>query len=299
VAELCDGAADLVVSHGQTVFHWVEDGTVRGTLQLGEPAWIAELTGLPVVSDLRSRDVAAGGHGAPLVSLFDVLLLSGRPASGALNLGGIANLTVAGESPLAYDVGPANALIDAAADHFHGVPYDADGRGAASGRVDADLLARLLDEPYYAAAAPKSTGKELFSRDYLVARLDPSLPGDDVIATVTELTAVVVARELAAHGLAEVFASGGGTANPTLMRRLADLADCRVRTIDELGVPSDAKEAYAFALMGFLSVHGLPGTVPACTGATGPRVLGSLTPGMAGLPRSVPGSRVPRRLVVG
>ena len=131
------------------------------------------------------------------------------------------------------------------------------------------MLAALLDEPYYSAPAPKSTGKELFSRDYLAARLDPSVSGDDVIATVTELTAVVVARELAAHRLAEVYASGGGTANPVLMRRLAELADCRVRTIDELGVPSEAKEAYAFALMGFLAAHGLPGTVPSCTGAAG------------------------------
>ncbi len=114
----------------------------------------------------------------------------------------------------------------------------------------------------------------------------------------TELTAVVAARELAAHRLAEVFVSGGGTANPTLMRRLAGLADCRVRTIDELGVPSDAKEAYAFALMGFLAAHGLPGTVPSCTGATGPRVLGSVTPGRTGLPRPVPGAAAPRRLVV-
>jgi len=299
VAELCDGTADLVVSHGQTVFHWVEDGAARGTLQLGQPAWIAERTGLPVVSDLRSRDVAAGGHGAPLVSLFDVLLLSDVPGRGALNLGGIANLTVVGDPPLAYDLGPANALIDAACDHFHGEPYDADGRRAASGAVDAQLLARLLDEPYYAAAAPKSTGKELFSRDYLAARLDPALPGDDVIATVTELTAVVVARELAAHGLGEVFVSGGGTRNPTLMRRLAELAHSRVSPIDELGVPADSKEAYAFALLGFLAACGLPGTVPSCTGAAGPRVLGSVTPGVAGLPRPSPGVVAPRRLVVG
>ena len=298
VAELCDGAADLVVSHGQTVFHWVERGTARGTLQLGQPAWIAEHTGLPVVSDLRSRDVAAGGHGAPLVSLFDVLLLSDGPGRGALNLGGIANLTVVGDAPLAYDVGPANALIDAATEHFHGEPYDVGGRRAATGGVALDLLARLLDEPYYAAAAPKSTGKELFSWDYLAARLDATLPGDDVIATVTELTAVVAARELDAHRLAEVFVSGGGTANPTLMRRLAELAGCRVRTIDELGVPSDAKEAYAFALLGFLAAHGLAGTVPSCTGATGARVLGSVTPGSSGLPRPVRVGAAPRRLVI-
>ncbi|WP_432476903.1 anhydro-N-acetylmuramic acid kinase [Nocardioides sp. GXQ0305] len=298
MAELCTGSADLVVSHGQTVFHWVEGGTARGTLQLGQPAWIAERTGLPVVSDLRSRDIAAGGHGAPLVSLFDVLLLSGRPATGALNLGGIANLTVVGDAPLAYDLGPANALIDAAADHFHGEPYDAEGRRAAAGTVVPGLLEALLDEPYYALPAPKSTGKELYSWDYLARRLDPSLSGDDVIATVTELTAVVTARELAVHGLDEVFVSGGGTGNPTLMARLAELAEGRVRTIDELGVPSDAKEAYAFALMGFLTAHGLPGTVPSCTGAAGARVLGTVAPGASGLPRAAAVATAPRRLVV-
>ncbi|MYW19923.1 anhydro-N-acetylmuramic acid kinase, partial [Streptomyces sp. SID2955] len=131
--ELCEGTADLVVSHGQTLHHWVEDGTVRGTLQLGQPAWIAEATGLPVVSDLRSRDVAAGGQGAPLVCMTDALLLSalpGRPA--ALNLGGIANVTVLapGAEPLAFDTGPANALLDAAVRHFTGgaAAYDEGGR---------------------------------------------------------------------------------------------------------------------------------------------------------------------------
>ena len=298
VSALCGGAADLVVSHGQTVFHWVDAGVARGTLQLGGPAWIAEHTGLPVVSDLRTRDVAARGQGAPLVSVFDVLLLSDRPHSGALNLGGIANLTVVGDEPVAYDVGPANALIDAATVHFHWEPYDADGRRAAAGRVVPDLLAALLEEPYYSARPPKSTGKELFSWDYLAARIDPSTPGDDVIATVTELTAVVAARALEEQSLTEVYVSGGGTRNPTLMRRLVDLAECEVRTIDDLGVPSDAKEAYAFALLGFLTAHGLPGTVPSCTGATGPRVLGSVTPGANGLPQPRPGVRPPRRLVV-
>ena len=298
VTRLCGGAADLVVSHGQTVFHWVEDGVARGTLQLGGPAWIAERTGLPVVSDLRSRDVAAGGQGAPLVSIFDVLLLTGRPHSGALNLGGIANLTVVDPQPLAYDLGPANALIDAATERIHGEPYDPDGRHAATGRIDAALLAALLDEPYYTAPAPKSTGKELFSRDYLSRYLGPGHTGDDVIATVTELTAVVAARELAAHGLTEVFVSGGGTRNATLMGRLEERADCTVRTIDGLGVPSDAKEAYAFALLGFLTVHGLAGTVPSCTGADGARVLGSVTPGAAGLPATRTGVEPPRRLVV-
>jgi anhydro-N-acetylmuramic acid kinase len=142
--EFCGGRVDLVVSHGQTVFHWVEDGTAKGTLQLGEPAWIAARTGSPVVSDLRSRDVAAGGQGAPLASLFDVLLLGGGSGTrAALNLGGIANMTIVseGREPVAYDVGPANALIDAFVQHITGgrEAFDRDGHRAARGNVNERL----------------------------------------------------------------------------------------------------------------------------------------------------------------
>jgi anhydro-N-acetylmuramic acid kinase len=155
VEQLCGGYADLIVSHGQTVFHWVDDGTVRGTLQLGQPAWIAEATGVPVVSDLRARDVAAGGQGAPLVSIIDVLWLRGRPGVPvALNLGGIANITVVHGAPVAFDTGPANALIDAVVTELTGRPFDADGVMAARGQVHEELLGRLLAEPYYARPAP-------------------------------------------------------------------------------------------------------------------------------------------------
>ena len=154
------GPVDLIVSHGQTLYHWVEDGTVKGTLQLGQPAWIAERTHVPVVSDLRPRDVAAGGQGAPLVSLLDTLLLAGRDGRpAALNLGGIANLTV---PPLAFDTGPGNALLDRAARQLAGRPYDDDGALAAAGPVVPELLDRLLADPYYARPAPKSTGPEHF-----------------------------------------------------------------------------------------------------------------------------------------
>lgn len=307
VDELCEGRADLVVSPGQTMFHWVEDGTVLGTLQLGQPAWVAERTGLPVVSDLRSRDVARGGHGAPLVSMFDVLLLGAGPARrGALNLGGIANLTVAGpvDSALAYDIGPANALIDAAALQLCGEPFDADGARAARGTVHEGLLGALLSDPYYDLRPPKSTGKELFHPGYLhdrLAALPARPPVDDVLSTVTELTARLVGTELARHRLTEVFVSGGGVRNPWLLRRISELAapGCRVRRIDELGVDADAKEAYAFALLGFLSVHGLAGTVPSCTGASAPAVLGSITPGRYPLRLPEPVAVPPSRLQVG
>lgn len=303
--ELCAGRADLVVSHGQTMYHWVdEDGRARGTLQLGQPAWIAEQTGLPVVSDLRTRDITRGGHGAPLVSIFDVLLLADRPGRrGALNLGGIANLTVVDddEPALAFDVGPANALIDAATFHLCGEPFDAAGLHAARGNVHEGLLTTLLDDSYYEKPAPKSTGKERFNWPYLRHRLgNEQVAADDVIATVTELSARLVATELRRHRVEEVFASGGGVRNPWLMQRLAALghADCRLRNIEALGMGPDDKEAYAFTLLGFLTLNGLHGTVPSCTGATGPSLLGSITPGIAPLRLPEPAQRTPARLVV-
>ncbi|MCC3772281.1 anhydro-N-acetylmuramic acid kinase [Streptomyces sp. UNOC14_S4] len=306
--ELCGGRAELVASHGQTVFHWTENGRVHGTLQIGGASWIAERTGLPVVSDFRSRDVAAGGQGAPLVALFDVMWLRDRPGRPvALNLGGIANVTVPGEAPLAYDTGPGNALIDAAVRHVsHGrLAFDAEGALAARGRVCPRLLEPLLAEPYYARPAPKTTGKELFHLPYLLAALARAgaVPAEDVVATVTALTARTVADQVRARGATEVVASGGGTRNPTLMRMLgAELPGVPVRTSDEFGVPSAAKEAYAFAVLGFLSALGLPGTLPACTGARQARVLGSLTPGAGPLrlPSAPPGPPPARlRLVNG
>ena len=315
VDELAGGRAALVVSHGQTVFHWIEDGRARGTLQLGQPAWIAERTGLPVVSDLRARDITRGGQGAPLVSILDTLLLPpGRVPRAALNLGGIANMTLIRPdgTVLAYDLGPANALVDLACRQYFDQPYDEDGRHAARGHVDADLLAVLLDEPYYARPAPKSTGKELFHAGYLEARLArvPGLAPEDIVATLTELTAQVVARECHAHGVGELVVSGGGVRNPSLLRRITGLLEAGpagsagegprpvVRPIDELGLPSDSKEAYAFALLGFLTCHGLPATVPACTGASAPAVLGTLTPGAGPLALPPAAGVVPTRLRV-
>jgi anhydro-N-acetylmuramic acid kinase len=284
-AELCAGNAELVASHGQTVFHWVEDDRVRGTLQLGQPAWIAEGTGLPVVADFRPRDVAAGGQGAPLVSIVDVLLLRGRPGTAvALNLGGIANLTVVSvdQDPIAYDTGPANALIDAAAREYTGQDYDVDGALAARGTVLPALLDRLLAEPYYRRPAPKTTGKELFHATYLdQLRADlGDLAPADVLATLTELTARTVADAIRANAATEVIASGGGTRNPVLMNRLAArLPGVTLSTSDSIGLPSAAKEAYAFAVLGFLTAHQLPGTIASCTGARHTTVLGTITPG--------------------
>ncbi|TDC32264.1 anhydro-N-acetylmuramic acid kinase [Micromonospora sp. 15K316] len=323
--ELAGGHADLVVSPGQTVFHWVQDGVARGTLQLGAVARVAARVGVPVLSDLRSADIAAGGQGAPLVPAFDALLLAPDEPAGpgpepavpgaagtggigragapraALNLGGIANLTVVapGAPVLGYDIGPANALLDAAARRLLGRPCDLDGVRAAAGRVHPGLLDRLLAEPYYAAPPPKSTGKELFHPGYLderLAALGEPVAADDVLATLTELTARVVAAECDRHGVTEVIASGGGVRNPTLRARLTELGAgrWRLRTTDELGVPAQAKEAYAFALLGWLSWHGLPGSIRSVTGAARAAVLGSWTPSGPG-PRATP-AIPPRRL---
>jgi len=290
VEQLCGGQADLIVSHGQTAFHWVDGGEVRGTLQLGQPAWIAEATGITVVSDLRTRDVAAGGQGAPLVSIVDVLWLRGRPGTPiALNLGGIANITVVTDQPIAFDTGPANALADAVVHELTGgrATFDADGVMAWRGKIHPELFARLLAEPYYARPAPKSTGKELFHLGYLAKAMEglPEIAPDDLVATVTALTARTVADAVHAHGGTEVIAAGGGIRNPALMHRLAEELDgVPLRSTDELGLPSVAKEAYAFAVLGFLAVNGLGGTVPSCTGARHASVLGSITPGAGPLP---------------
>lgn len=302
-------AAALVVAHGQTVFHWVQaDGHVGGTLQIGRSAWIADRSGLPVVSDLRSADVAAGGQGAPLVSLFDVLLL-GSDAGGpraALNLGGIANLTVVAPDadPIAYDAGPANALIDAAVAAVTGGSQTCDvgGRRAARGAVDTALLALLLDDFFLAQPPPKTTGKERYHHGFTEAAADElgrEPAPDDLVATLTAHAAEVAAAECRRHGVAEVIASGGGTENPVLMKALAErIAPTPLRTIDDLGIPSAAKEAYAFAVLGFLTWHGLPGNVPSCTGANHAAVLGTITPGASALRLPPPALRAPSRLEI-
>lgn len=304
VEQLCGGHADLIVSHGQTAFHWVDEGKVRGTLQLGQPAWIAEATGTAVVSDLRTRDVAAGGQGAPLVSIVDVLWLRGRPGTPvALNLGGIANITVVPptDDPIAFDTGPANALVDAVVRELTAgeTTFDADGVMAGRGQVHPELFDRLLAEPYYARPAPKSTGKELFHLGYLAEAMTglPPVEPDDLVATVTALTARTVADAVRAYGGTEVIAAGGGIRNPVLMHLLAsELGEVPLLATDELGMPSAAKEAYAFAVLGFLTVNGLGGTVPSCTGARHTSVLGSITPGVGPLPVSPSPKWAPRAL---
>ncbi len=272
---------------GQTVWH--EPPAV--TWQLGEPAVLAQRFGVRVVSGFRPRDVAAGGQGAPLVPMADVLLFVAPDAPRVLlNLGGMANLTyvprrAVEEGVMAFDTGPGVAVIDAVARMVdQRRSYDRDGKLAAQGTPDDAVLAELLADPFFGEPPPKSTGRERFGDRYAEA-LHRRVPGVNGVATAVELTARSVAHAVGRfvpRG-AEVVASGGGCHHPGLMasleRHLAALPGSpALRRFDQLFFPGDAKEAVAFALLGYLTLHGQPGNVPAATGAEGPRVLGAITP---------------------
>lgn len=271
-------------SHGQTLRHRPL-GRHPFTLQLGDPSVIAERCGIEVVADFRRADIAAGGQGAPLLPALHAMLLA-RPGHVRviLNLGGIANITVLGAdgSVHGFDTGPANGLLDAWCLRQRHEPFDRDGAYAASGRVDATLLAALLADPYFALPPPKSTGREHFHLGWLathprLAALDPA----DVQATLLELTARSVATAIAqsAPGAEEVLACGGGVHNGALMRRLGELlAPSVLLSTSRYGIDPDFLEATAFAWLARQRLLGLPGNLPAVTGARGPRVLGAIYP---------------------
>jgi len=268
-------------AHGQTVRHRPDAGY---TVQLLDGALLAELTRIDVVCDFRSRDVAAGGQGAPLAPGFHAAVFGHTSqARAVLNLGGIANLTllVPGRPVLGFDTGPANALLDAWCERHQGRAFDEDGAWAASGTPLPALLEALQQEPFFALAPPKSTGRDLFHLDWLAPRLDPRWAAADVQATLAELTVVSVARSLEqqAADISRLYVCGGGARNGHLMRRLATrLPDVTVSTTAELGVPVDQVEAAAFAWLAQCFVTRQPGNLPAVTGARGPRVLGALHP---------------------
>ena len=281
-------ASDLsfIAFPGQTVWH--EPPAV--TWQLGEPAILAERFGVRVVSNFRSRDCAAGGQGAPLVPMADVLLFGGSEPRVLVNIGGMANLTYVArraqeEGAFAFDTGPGMAVIDAVARLVDPIQsYDRDGELHARGRADESLLAELLADPFFVAEPPKSTGRERFGDTY-ARRLHERCPGPDGVATAVELTARSLAGAIARWTPpAEIVVSGGGAHHPGLMASLRQHLDAgrkspqQVRRFDELYFSGDAKEAVAFALLGYLTLHGQPGNLPAATGAARPRVLGSITP---------------------
>lgn len=318
--------------HGQTVWH--EPGREGGgtTLQLVDPARLAARTGIPVIHDFRSADVAAGGQGAPLVPWSDRILFS-RPETSLVlqNLGGMGNLTwlppmESDDEPVAFDTGPGNVLLDACATLATGGAWrrDMDGGLAARGRVDAGLRERILDHPFFSEAPPRSTGREVFGVHMVEALarergLEPgSLPsgeaaGDpgwaDLMATLAAVTVESVARSvadwLAPRPVDRVVVTGGGAHNPVLVKGLvAALDPVPVETgPGSLSVDPDAREAACFALLAWAFLHGVPGNVPGCTGAREPRVLGSWTPapgrprparpGEAGTPPDAGGPRDP------
>lgn len=283
------GDLAFVASHGQTIWH--EPG--RATLQLGDAAVLAERLGIRVVSDFRARDVAAGGQGAPLVPLVDVMLF-GHEQRGRwlLNIGGMANVTFVPrrgvtQGAFAFDTGPGVAVIDAIARRVDAdAGFDKDGERARRGRPVAKLLDELLADPYFAQPPPKSTGRERFGIEYadkLLARVRKAGGSDnDAIATATALTAETIARSIARWGpeeSAEVVISGGGAKNPALVERLAAGVQPRpVVLFEQLFFEGEAKEAVAFAFLGLQTVLGKAGNLPAATGARGPRVLGHVTP---------------------
>lgn len=275
-------AVRAIGSHGQTLRHR-PGGDYPFTLQLGDPSVIAERCGIDVVADFRRADIAAGGQGAPLLPAVHAMLLA-RPGHVrvVLNLGGIANITVLGAdgSVLGFDTGPANGLLDAWCLRQRGESFDRDGRYAASGQADQALLAQLLNDPYFALAPPKSTGREYFHLDWLATHLRlAALQPADVQATLLELTARSIAAAITQHApdAGEVLACGGGVHNGALMRRLTELLAPRaLLSTSRYGVDPDFLEATAFAWLARQRLLGLPGNLPSVTGARGPRVLGAI-----------------------
>jgi anhydro-N-acetylmuramic acid kinase len=290
-------SADLIASHGQTVWHEASGapGHTRSTLQLGEPSVIAERLGVTAVADFRPRDIAAGGQGAPLASWADALLFGDHRLSRAVqNIGGIGNVTWVPpggqlEAMLAFDTGPGNVLIDHAAWRLTGgmQRLDVDGSIGAVGRVDDTLLSELLGHPYFPLQPPKSTGRELFGAQFADRFIDRALARgrstSDILATLTAFTAHSIAdqyRRFLPGRPDEVVVGGGGSRNPVLMRLLSQLLDpAQIRLHEDFGLPSLGREAIYFALMGHEALFGRPNTVPGCTGATHAVVMGKLVPG--------------------
>lgn len=297
-SEITYESIDLISSHGQTIWHEPTVDQERlyarpNTLQIGDISALAEHSGKPVIGDFRTRDVAAGGQGAPLVPFADqVLFQSATKGRVIVNIGGIANMTVMSprhqEQPvIAYDTGPGNMVIDAfVMKHSEGTQsYDSNGDLASSGNVHEEWLNELMRHEYFSYPAPKSTGRELFGASYADAMWsqgdDYGLSSVDKIATVTMFTAKSLASEIQkhiqTHDLKEVFLSGGGVHNKTLLNHLREqLPQIEVQASEAIGMNSDAKEAFVFALLGYLGFHKKPNNHPSTTGANRQTILGKV-----------------------
>jgi len=293
---------DLVGCHGQTIYHQPRAEAYAGrrfacTWQLGEAAAIAAAVGVPVVSNFRPADMMAGGQGAPLVPLLDYVLFADSKRGRVLqNIGGIANLTAipAGaraDQVIAFDTGPGNMVIDALAQKLLGKRFDPNGRFAARGQVLQPILSKALGNPYFSLKPPRTAGREQFGREYAESFLADckrnSKRPEDALSTATALTAETIARSYKTFALPEMKGSGvdyivagGGARNRTLMAMLAERLEplgCKLAASEDFGLPAEAKEAMAFALLAWQTWHHLPGNVPAATGAKRPAVLGQVT----------------------
>ncbi|MDD2430936.1 MAG: anhydro-N-acetylmuramic acid kinase [Firmicutes bacterium] len=288
---------DFVASHGQTIYH-IPPGSkaVPSTLQLGEPSVIAELTGLTVVADFRTRDMAAGGQGAPLVCMADYLLFNHLNGAIVQNIGGIANLTYIPPNKslsevIAFDTGPGNMVIDETIRILTEgkKEYDKNGERARLGTPNKAILKQLMQDEYFRKMPPKTTGRETFGKKYtekfLAIGKSHGLTENDLIATATALTVESIASSYERFILTEkkagvVVVGGGGSYNLTLLKWLSDrLPYLKIKTHEDFGISSDAKESIAFCILGYLTLCNLPGNIPVATGADRPRVLGKIIPG--------------------
>lgn len=283
---------DLIALSGQTVYHIPRVDEARGwhtvsTLQLGEAAIVAERCKTTVISDFRQSDMAAGGQGAPMVAFGDFKLFSEKGRARAIhNLGGISNLTYLpangnSNEVFAFDTGPANCLIDEAVKRYFGLEYDKDGALASSGQVDHDVLARLMNHPYFKQPLPKTTGRETFTLSEFEKMLEVTLSPHDLIVTLTAFTAESIAQAyrdfVLAKGLDEILMAGGGALNPVLMAMLRERLQVPIKTFEELGWQSKDREALAFAVMGYFASYSLANTLPSATGARGAVIAGKVS----------------------
>lgn len=270
----------VIGSHGHTVYHAGHDAPAH-TLQLGEPSYLAERTGITVVSDFRPRDIAAGGQGAPLIPFFDEFFYGGKFRA-LQNIGGIGNVTLAGtEKSVAFDTGPGNCLIDWAVQKHFGEPYDDGGKIAARGRIIMKAVAGMGRHPFFYKKPPKSTGRELFNERWIPAALKASAP-EDMVATLTYFTAwsIYEGYRKFLPRVDEILVSGGGALNNTLMLHLRKFfGKVPVRSIESTGLSAQAKEPVAFAFFALRALEGKTNHCPAGTGAKHPAILGKITPG--------------------